>query len=148
MTIFDGDRDKLLQYIRLIADLCGLKDWEYELDEEPPESESADAAIHNWYGQRHAQIRLHPKWPDWTPERLRSRIVHELVHSHLHCLEEIVSNLKSTLGEPAYNVASNFFGDLLETATDDIAVAWARTLPLPSADAEHVEVGGEIEEAA
>lgn len=132
--IFDGDRDKLGEYVRTLADAMGLKDWEYELDNKPPDSETADAGIFNWYGQRHAQIRVNPKWPEWTAERLRSRIVHELVHSHLHCLDETIPNLKSLLGEPAYTVASNFFNDLLETATDGIAVAWAATLPLPVED--------------
>lgn len=147
MAIFDGDRDKLGAYVRHMADAMGLKDWDITVSDNPA-PEDTNAHITCVYGQRRAIVDFDNEWPEWTREKLRRIAAHELVHCFLDQLTWPVSNVRNIIGQSLYDVTHEAIRDAIELATDGIATAWAETLPLPVTDAEHVEVGGEIERAA
>lgn len=129
--IFDGDREQITPYFRQLADLMGLKDWTFALDKEPPESKTAFAAIHCWYGQRHAQVRVSESWATLTPEMFRKTMTHEAIHCHTTTLEMPMANIRNHIGEMLYQAVSGTYDDALEYAVDAMAVAWSVWLPLP-----------------
>lgn len=140
-TILDGDRDKLRVYIRQLADAMGLRDWVITVGDEPmPDSATVDADIFCAYGQRWARVRLATGWETWPPEKLRATVVHECIHPHLNSITSTVDNVQSLIGEAVYRPLHNTLVDIIEYATDGIAVAWAEFLPLP--------VEGEAKETA
>lgn len=146
MAIFDGDRDKLGEYVSHMADLMGLSEWRITHLEDDPASDDADAQIAPTYGQQSATIRFDTGWADHTPEKLRYIICHELVHLHVDRMDTVTQNLRDGIGMIVWNLFHGAFRDAEELAVDNIAWAWAKMLPLPTADP--VEAGGEIEEAA
>lgn len=129
--IFDGDRDQIEPYLRELADLMGLKDWEIVVPDREPEKESSGADCVAYYGRKKAEIAFNSKWGDMKVEDFRCLCVHELIHCHTRPMEEPIHNIKSFVGEPAYNITYLSFSDALEYAVDAIATEWARTLPLP-----------------
>lgn len=138
--IFGGDRDKLGVYIRDMADLCGLRDWHLILEGHVPDRDNEDddtshpaAQIEVTYGRRLACIRVASDWATWTPEELRQTVIHELIHCHQEPMRWSINNCKHVVSPPMMSVLYAAFTDGMERATDDIATAWAETLPLPKA---------------
>jgi hypothetical protein len=119
--------DSLERYVRQLADLCGLRDWKVTLEDDAPDDDALGACF-CVYGRKVANIRLAEHD---TIESLRHTIVHELLHSHLDPVRLPIENIRSTLGEPLYNVTHNSLVDAVEYATDAIASVIAPMLPLP-----------------
>ena len=134
--IFDGDRAKLGEYVRQMADLMGLKDWEVKLSDEPPENAEHAACIDTRYGRKFANISVQAEWASEPPETFRATIVHELVHCFLNPARNCIDNVQSLVGELVYRPLYNSLTDHIEYATDGIAVAWAEFLPLPIMEVE------------
>ncbi len=132
--IFGGDRSQIEPYVRQLADQMGLRDWEIVLKDDVPDSETAHASIWCWYAQRHAELRVAKNWAEFTPELFRKTMVHEVLHCHTRMLFEVIENIQTLLGDPVYQVTSRHHRDAEEVMVDDIAVAWARLLPLPIRD--------------
>lgn len=129
--ILHGDRDELGKYLRKLADVMGLRDWDIQLVDDAPSDGGAAASIWVVYGRKRAEVRFTHDWSANTPEQLRYYAVHELVHCHLDGGFEVVNNLELTIGKPLHAVTWNFMKDHIEHATDGIAMAWAETLPVP-----------------
>jgi hypothetical protein len=123
---------------RYIHDLCermGLRDWDVTLMEDSPGPEH-DAECHTVYGAKRARLRIIPSLREYSLEKQRRIIVHELVHPHLDNLYESFKTLEGHLHRDAYDLLDQAVRRDLEFAVDGIAVAWAEALPLPpNADA-------------
>jgi hypothetical protein len=129
--IFDGDRDRIEPYLRELADLMGLKDWGIRLMDGTPESDDAFAEVQSYPMLRRADIRVINEWADAEPEVFRHYMAHELIHAHFEPLEQPLRYLSNTIGRVVFDVTYATYCDAEETAVDSIAVAWAKTLPLP-----------------
>lgn len=151
--VLDGDRDKLGEYIRDMANLTGLQDWSFKLASETPPRDDDDpepyrenseraACIHIVYGRKFAIVYIAEDWADWTLDDLRQTVVHELMHCHLQGMRWALNNVQSLVPAMTMTVVDGAFRDMCELATDGIATAWATTLPLP------VLADDESEEAA
>ena len=123
--------DHLTRYVRLVADVFGLRDWNITVSENHcPEDTMADTET--TYGQRHAVIRFNEKWAEWSVEELRSTVVHELLHVHTEPVGELITDiLTQSLDEQASTVGSTAVSYLLERSVDQIAEAIAPYFPLP-----------------
>ncbi len=81
-NLIDIRRQRWLPYIRKLADMYGLKDWIFELDNERPNDANANASIYCTPGRKHGYIRLSQFFLDDNPQDQRLTIVHELSHAH------------------------------------------------------------------
>lgn len=118
-------------YLRTLADLMGLKDWEITLSWDYSDDDSAAAMCHTTYGRKTALIRFGVAWWDNDPETQRYYCVHELLHCHTTPMHTALCNAQGRLGADAYEVLKGTHGDALEYAVDGIGVAFAKFLPLP-----------------
>lgn len=124
----DPRRQRFAEYIRLLADMMGLRDWRIVVSDDGPTSSSASAS--NWlqYGARFCRISLSDYFLNLAPEEQREDLVHELIHCHLEPMDGLA---KEWLEEREYSG----FLRLEEYSIDGIATAWAKSLPLPLAAA-------------
>lgn len=123
-----SNQGDLERYVRQLADLCGLRDWKVTLEDEHP-GDGCLGSCECVYGRKVANIRLAEHD---AIESLRHTIVHELLHPHLDPIRLPIENIRSTLGDPLYNVTHNGMVDAVEYATDAIASILAPMLPLPA----------------
>jgi hypothetical protein len=122
--------DALARYVRVVADLFGLRDWEIVIASDHCDADTL-AETECTYGQRIAVLRFNEKWPEWKPEDMRSTVVHELLHVHTEVLTELLGDLnKVGLEEDVASMADTAFSYLLERIVDQIAVAIAPYFPL------------------
>jgi hypothetical protein len=125
-VIFD-----LFAYVRQLADLCDLRDWELHVIVGGVEEDTL-ATCEPTFGQRRAKINITETWHDLPEDELRSTVVHELVHCHLGALDHLVSQLgAAVLDEPAGKVFDAAYSHQVEYATDALSLVIARGLPLP-----------------
>lgn len=130
--LLHGDADRLSAYLRTIADLCGLRDWVFEVFVLP----GRDLAEHAgtcavFYGRQRARIEIAEDWPHWTPRGLRQTVVHELIHCHIQQITTVFDHVRSQLADQVSTMSEMTYRVAMEHAVDGIATAWAETLPLP-----------------
>jgi DNA-directed RNA polymerase subunit F len=125
------NHDNLVRYVRLVADLFGLRDWTIIISlEHCDEDTLADTEL--TYGQRIARLRFNEKWAEWDPDDLRSTVVHELIHVHTEPTSELLADIAgATLDEKTAAAMTSAVSYSLERAVDQIAVAIAPYFPLP-----------------
>lgn len=112
-------------YFRRLADLMALRDWTILVSDDPPSTDGL-ASVAPTFGRKLATIRLSEPFLAGTPEEQRHVCVHELIHCHLDPAWEIATDAMPGAVEPA-------FRRMAEYATDGLAEALARHLPLPDA---------------
>jgi len=122
--VIDPRRQAWLPYIRQIADLYGLKDWLFDVDNDSPTDKNANASVFIPLGRRYCWIRLAQEFLDETPEEQRLCIVHELTHCHINMLYGMS---KDFMGEDKRGILTT----LMELGVDSISVAIAKFFPLP-----------------
>lgn len=124
----------LAAYTRELADLVGLRDWTVNLEIRDVESEEefSGKQFVPWGAQR-VDITLSPKWDTWSAEDLRVTLVHELVHCHLVRMMWSWNGALLDLAKDKHlrKALDRDFHTNHEMATETIATAWARALPLP-----------------
>lgn len=124
-------REAIAAYVREIADLVELRDWTFDLNWEPLPND-VQGAMFPTFGQKRPTIRFGTDFLEVGPERQRHIIVHELVHCHLEPSTNLIDNtLPDLLGSTAYRIFDDAFVQDLEFATDALATALAKHLPLP-----------------
>jgi hypothetical protein len=76
-------------------------------------------------------VYLSKDWTTFDEKTQRDTLVHELLHAHLAPLTEIVGDLFDSLAKngSSAKVAKASANYAEERVVDQIAVAWARTLP-------------------
>lgn len=131
MSSKPSTHDTLARYVRVVADLFGLRDWEIVIAANFCDEDTM-AETECTYGQRHALLRFNEKWTEWTKDELRSTVVHELLHVHTEQLSELVGDIgRDVLQEQAASVLSTSLSYSLERIVDQIAVAIAPFFPYP-----------------
>ncbi len=123
-------RKEMGEYIRHLADLCGLRDWTITLAAQPTDAGN-NGQVACTYGRKQATIQLAHDWPDKDPEEVRHTVTHELLHCHLDPVSRVLENVETNLGEAVYGVVRCAHRDAIEWAVDGIADAVAPLLPLP-----------------
>lgn len=127
----NADTNALGHYVGTLAEHMGLWDWTIILDTNPPDGEADTyAQIKPTFGQRRARLRFAENVRTWPPDRLRRVVVHELVHCHLDRMDTVYNDVARELGPQARRIADATWESEIEDATDNIAEAWARTLPM------------------
>ncbi len=122
-------------YLRQLADLMALKDWEIVLQREYPSESDAWAAIEVCRQHDTAWVRV--AWPEFfdskTPEERRRCLVHELIHVHLDRPDQMMCDLSAMFPD---NTATTFAKERhkieIEFATERLARIIAPFMPLPT----------------
>lgn len=127
----DPRRQSWLPYVRLIADMYGLKDWVIEIDNDGPTDRNAYASIYMPPGRKMGYLRLSQFFLDETLLEQRMIIVHELTHCHWHTSYSFAQDF---LAEDKKLIHSN----LMEFGVDGISVAIAPFFPLPPGEEHEV----------
>jgi hypothetical protein len=133
------------QYIRGVANLMELRDWEFRLARDASENPDAQASVEPTYGQKHAVIRVCSDFRTLKPERQRHCIVHELIHCHLRDACDVIRcTLPNLLGRPTFDALWEPHRQQIEYATDALAAVIAPSVKLIDWDAATTEpeVGG------
>ena len=120
-------------YVRDIADRIGLKDWVIVLGDEPAD-DGNDAQIKCIYGHQRAMLWLDPEFADFTPDKQRGTIVHELIHCHLARMSHASRHVESVLGPVAGPLFSSVIEDGEEQAAESLAVVLALAKEIPNDD--------------
>ncbi len=111
------------RYIRKIADLMGMKDWEVKLQETASE-EGLSGSVQPIEGRKVAIMWLGVSFWLEAAEGQRNTICHELLHCHHAAADIIAITAMHHEVEPQWRLA-------MEYGIDGVATAWARMLPLP-----------------
>lgn len=137
-------------YVAYLLGAMDLRDWVVRYRPDEPPTEGCDASIHPTYGQRDAVLLLGHDFFEKEPSRQREVLVHELVHCHAAGVQHHVDDERvvDLMGKPAYSMWRAGLTQFVENAVDGIAVAWARTLELPSLPRSTEATEDEIVQAA
>jgi len=119
------------KYMRILADLMGLRDWELRLSWDAAE-EGNMAEIMITQDRHIATIYLAENFTTWTREETRNTFAHELAHIFLDAPERVVDDAAGALGETAFALLKKQHHRQIEIATDALAGALVRGLPLPA----------------
>ncbi len=117
-------------YVRLIANAVGLKDWRVSIGSQQAE-EGCYASVHIVEGQRNCEVRLASGFAQLPPEERRSTLLHEMLHCHAHGMAHVMDSLRDVVGVGAFIVASREHKQQEELMVEQLAVAFEKTLPLP-----------------
>jgi len=127
-------RKALRAYVRWMADTLELRDWTitvvYSDAADTVESDRM-ASVTCTYGRKHATIKLCARFFALSVEDQRQTICHELIHCHLSGLEWQYNNLGNNLASSVFDIVWGGLKDQIEFATDAMADALAKHLPLP-----------------
>jgi hypothetical protein len=123
-------------YIRALADLLDLRDWEVILTREWPDSNSAWASNFTYYGQRRCEIRINPTlFFQESAESQRRIITHELLHCHTDGVWEAIRIYCNGQEGAEASLFERYFKQQGEWMVDSLATAIAKHLPLPEQEA-------------
>jgi len=129
----DRDREVLTAYVRTLGDQLGLRDWDIWLGDWLPPADDKKAEYTPTPGDRHTYINFASDIREWSLEKLRSIVVHELVHLHLCDLGEIVrSDIHDAhlIRQQEYELIWAAFYRARELAVNGISRAIAGFFPL------------------
>ena len=128
----DEQHNYWLTYIRSLADLLDLRDWDIWLSRSNPETSSAWAGNYVFYGQRRCEIRIDAEhFADISRERQRYLLTHELLHCHSEGMAEAVRIYLHQVEGERSKLFEEYFDRQLELFIDSVATATAQRLPLP-----------------
>ncbi len=118
------------RYARKLAALMGLAGWTIEVSLTDAGDDNM-AEVDCVYGQRIARIALSEHWGSYSDESVRDTLVHELVHVLFAQYSQLAHDLLTAASESAGVVGGAALGCVEEWVVDNIALAWAPSLPLP-----------------
>lgn len=120
----------MLKYIREIANLMFLRDWEIGLSETPA-AEGNKAEVRVTPNMQFATISINPDLFDETEEEIRYYITHELIHIHLAQMERSMFNFNKSMSKEIWRSMLKSHVSAEECATDALARSLAQFMPLP-----------------
>lgn len=125
-------RTAIAGYVRHMADLLCLRDWEIVIDWTPTSDDSC-AEIQPIFGQKRATLSFGPTFLALASTDQRQTVAHELLHCHLFAVTEQsrVSFAAVSGDEAVVRLAQAGVEHSTEIAVDGIADAFAPLLPLP-----------------
>lgn len=125
-------RTALREYARWMANELELRDWTINLVYEPAADDDAMAQVTCTYGRKFVTIKLAADFFQFSLEKQRQAIVHELLHCHTSGIEWQYNNLGGHIAPDVFSVCWGGIRDQVEFATDAMADALAKHLPLPN----------------
>ena len=133
MSLSVGQREQLLIYVRMLADMMDLKDWRLSVAEEPVDSSAqASAQVSAVAGRKMAEIEFCADFSSMSREDQRIVVVHELIHLHFEPMAIMSDNIiKKILGRESAGVFKIAFLQELEYGVDGLALAISPLFPLP-----------------
>lgn len=131
-SVTDEQHAFWLSYLRQLADLLRLRDWDIELDRGAPDDPNHGAEVAVFYGRRCLRVYLGRALPTYSPEEQRATLTHELIHAHVEPIAEW-ARLYMSEKEPALegSFPAMTFRREEEFLVDTLAVIVAPYLPLP-----------------
>lgn len=122
------------EYVQLLKDLIGLRDWSIEVGEEPADRYDGDnfATFSGIEGTKAGRIKLCCSFDELQPSTQRYIVTHELVHAHFNLMEHAVGKIMGKyMVVREVEAAREVFYLGLEYGVDAVARSWAEHLPLP-----------------
>lgn len=119
--------DSLLDRVRAVADLIGLRDWTFEvrMGVLPPGTRAQCDCVE---GRAFARITVGKDFFDLEPEEQNEALVHETIHPLMHPLMEHVQDLREDLGLRQFQTIERVFRRDLERIVDALTAAMASEL--------------------
>lgn len=117
-----------LKYLRQIADLLDLRDWNLFLHRNGPENDELMAASLIRYGRRWQNHWLSETFLHASPETQRQTVIHELLHIHFYPIQAVVHQ---AFDDDEQRTFCRLHHMHLEETLDSVATAIAEFLPLP-----------------
>lgn len=115
-------------YVRVIANMIGLRDWSYSVDREPPR-EGAEAEIFCLHGRKLAAIRFAWNFRTKPMRDQKETVVHELLHCHTSGMDYTTEMLKDMLHPDAWKMFQQSFTMQMEHCVEGICIPFAALLP-------------------
>ncbi len=115
----DGERAKAAAYLRVLADSFGLRDWRFEIADDPAPPKKL-AMVQPMLEQSFAWVLLSERWADLAPERQRQTLVHELLHCHLQGCRAAIWILDGKMDKSAFEIAKAWFDWAEEITVDQL----------------------------
>lgn len=129
-----SERGAIGDYVRLVADRMGLRDWTFKVDWDEPQDAHGGlatiATVEKWYGRRTAQLAFRGRIAGEPAASVRHVIVHELCHLPFEPVGQLIDkSLLDALGSQAFNQFVEAYRLLHEEAVDHLAEALAPSMP-------------------
>lgn len=135
MAALTAEQRKVIgEYVRVVGDALGLRDWTFKVDHDEPENAHGGpdtmATSEKWYGRRVGQLAFRGRLADEDPEVVRHAVVHELIHLPFEPQLQLLDKaLADALGYQAFNAFSEAHRLLHEEAIDHLAEVLAPHMP-------------------
>src|ERR1043166_6218667 len=104
----DPRRQRFLPYVRQLADLMGLKDWDIRIADEGPEDPNHRAEMDCRYGRKLAWIHLADVMLEEEPQEQRQCLVHELIHPHFDGADKLARRMLSDDGFAGFRLSLEY----------------------------------------
>jgi hypothetical protein len=136
-----AEKQAFADYVREVADLLHLRDWDFDVYFEVPEMpDDVESGGQSWgmsvcqtRHRKHAVIRVPPDLRTSLPyqgDELKQSVAHELIHMHFAPLwDQARVDTRNDLGQSAYDYFIASFERNLEYGVDAMAEAIAPHLP-------------------
>lgn len=127
--LIDAEHDRWERYIRSLANLLLLADWEIHLSRELSD---AWASVSIKDVENLATIKLGAEWVQHSPDEQREYLVHELMHVHCDRPQRVMAQLAEQWSEnSACQFAKEAHRKETEILVNNLARLLAPMLPLP-----------------
>lgn len=135
MTPAEDMLERTADYVRQLRDAVSLQIWDVTVKvvAHPGDDAANSATVESTPGRHHAVMEIAEDVAERGGPDLRQTIVHEFMHLFLRdAVDFVESTIAGQLPSSAYTVFLAGFKGHVELMVDDVATAWAGTLPLPS----------------
>lgn len=121
----------LANFIRMVADKLGLRDWQFFLEQkfmiDPPDKL---ATTHIWGDSKTASLEFSKDFFELGPRMQVEIVCHELIHWHVEPGWRLVRAIaQDHMAPAAVDVFRTAFEQHMEFSVDAISCAWAREFP-------------------
>lgn len=124
------DKERVLaNYVRMMADAMGLKDWQFFIKPDP--TTEYLVFTHVWGDAHTADLCFSEGFFTLGPRMQREVVCHELCHWHLHPLSTYArASFRTHVGGSASEQFGIGWQQHEELAIDAMSCAWAREFPI------------------
>jgi len=122
---------KLTRYVRDVADLIKLKDYEIMLDFSAPAESDCHAEIYPHEQMSYARIRFSSDFKTLPAEDIRYYVVHEICHLHFVGFADVLESMTTHLPMAVYQSLLNSHEKVEERTVDNLAKVICQFMPLP-----------------
>lgn len=120
----------LRRYVLKVAEAMGIYGWSFYIKDDKGEEWGNMAEITVQIAYKTASLEVRDDWKRWSPEELRSTIVHELVHTWTNSAFYTVLDVEGIISEDASAILTKACGQWIEYATESACQCIAPHMPL------------------